>query len=1158
FAPRATMRKPNNFSLLLLASATGRTCLAARGVTHSTTVLKRGADAGLTSSLDATEFGEDFALALFDPCAYDGIISFSHPMSLKPGDRYFSLGQLQLEAMEIVVEEINVSPRCGVLVDGKRYGISMTTYGDDSSKAKVSAIVEHGMIPAADAKEINTTFWLAPYSSGLTGMMSAFANETNTVLIAGGSMRAMYARAAVLLCDAFSANTFAKQNNRVTCMKVLQPVCIVCISYVLSTSYMPRVHLKASTTVFKGYPTIFGTPPPTKKYLAQGIESLAKAGAKTFASVWEDAGFTRGVCAALPELAERFGLAVQSQTEVSAGPTAEDFDPVAQNLSSPDADPDVVVTCVYDKGCVEWVGALRRANWSPRAQVFTVCIGMDSFVDAVGENDAKFFTGIATWDPNLAMRDAVVGWNASEFADLFLANTARKAAYQSASAAGAVTALVQAIERANEFDSDTVASILSTEEFNTVFGKLSFDENGQSKAPSLHLQYGDSGAVQIVYPPESATGTLVYPMPTWAERDCALVSTCTTGSISTSKGSCNADGSCACADPLAISTGRGPDASCVIIPEEDYTHINSALGILGIVLFVIQLSLTVGCMAWTVYYRERRVVKASQPLFLCLVLFGTLVMSLSIIPLGVQGKYRYTEDERTGEVTEIENPDIGRVDAACMALPWLFSIGFGVIFSALFAKIWRVKMLFKAATSFVRKKIGFKVSLFDQVDLRLPKATYSFTLPQKDVAAIMVAVIAVQFIILLCWQIIDPLRWQREVLFTDGNGYPTKSVGHCKSESTLYFIVPLVVVDGLMLFYALYLCFITRNVPSDFQEGTWITASVLSILQILVLAIPILLIVDNNTDAFYFVRTVVIFLITSTVTLLIFLPKMYRLHYSDTNQRRGPTARISTVQEIQRRSQMSGSEVQSSEVHRRSFNDQPSTKNLSKGSASMCSNAAVEVEETLGPKYAKRVSFEGDTPSRGGNRNGSWNKVEMANEEVDAAADLTQSRPDQVMVADAMQADVSESHQADLAVAQCINKENVETDEELGGDDDETTAGCLPDETAMATLNVDTNEVLSEKPITSATLLDEKPAAPTDTSVEKEGLMLDNEVNAAKEQAGDTTKEKDAGEAGEKKKIDKFGGETMAESPVVENSMRHVESPKGGPSEAAAHIRGTN
>lgn len=769
----------------------------ATGVLRSTIIVKRGADPStITSSMEISAFGE--LEEELNECVYDGgIVSFSHPMSLKPSDKFFSTGQLQLSAIEMMVDEINTSPRCGVTVGGKKYGIQLTTFGDDSSSEKVTAIVNSGMVPLAeDSSEYVASFWLGPYSSGLTGKMSPLANSSDAVLVAGGS---------------------------------------------------------SVTSVFKDYPTIFGTFPPSKLYLAQAIEALANAGAKSAASVYESASFTKGVCAAMSDLAEKFNLDLQAEIEVVTSPTAEDLDPVARNLSMAENDPDIVVTCVYDKGCSEWVASMRKSGWSPRAQVFTVCIGMDSFVEAVG-TDAQYMMGISPWDPSLAMRDDVVGWSAEEFSDLFLAYTQRTSTYHAASAAASVGALVQAIERVDSFATDAVSDVLATEKFNTLYGLLSFDDNGQSQAPSLHLQYDTNLTVQTVYPVEFSSAKLVYPMPTWLNRDCNILSKCLTGE---SVGVCQVDGSCMCDDENAVSSGVGGAAKCVYIPPEDLTYISPALQALGYTLFAIQAFLSLACAAWAVYYRNRRVVKASQPLFLCLISFGAFVISLAIIPMAEQGEYRYLVDPLTGMQTDEPNPNASNLDAACMAWPWLFSMGFAVVFSALFAKIWRIRLVFKAAQTFVRKQVGV-----------------------KDVLFIMVAVIMVQAIVLTAWNIVDPLVWERNVLTEDVNGFPIKSVGFCSSANALAFLIPLVVIDALMLFYALYLCFITRKVSAEYQEGTWITASILSIIQILVLSIPILVIVDNDNNAYYFVRAAIMFLVSFTVTVLIFFPKMYRLHFA--------------------------------------------------------------------------------------------------------------------------------------------------------------------------------------------------------------------------------------------------------------------------------------
>jgi len=798
---------------------------AASGVTRNTLVLRRGADSGqLTSTLDPSVFasvsvGPDGQVEEVDErCTFDGYVSLSHPMSLKSRDKFFSTGQLQQRSIEMMVDEINAN-RCGVGVDGRRYGLSLTTFGDDSSKAKVGAIVGNGMVPlSADAEDgdgvglgagpagggaedVAASYWLGPYSSGLTGAMSPAANETGTVMVAGGA---------------------------------------------------------ASTAVFEGYPTIFGTFPPTSKYLAQAVEALSRAGARTAASLWEDASFTRGVCAALPGLAERHGMTLLSQTEVPASPTALDLDPISAEFSRPGKDPDVVVTCVYDAGCAEWIRSMRRSGWSPRSNVFTVCVGMDKFVGEVG-TDAMYMTGISPWDASLAMSDEVVGWTAGEFAGRFVNTTSRTPTYHSASGAASVGVLVQAIERAGTFDSGAVAGVLATGEFETLYGRLSFDRNGQSQAPSLYLQYDANMTVQTVFPPDASSGTLVYPMPTWDERDCLLESTCPSGSEYTRSGTCSADGTCLCSSRY-VSNGVGADASCVLIPEEDMTYISSSLLVVGLIFFGLQSFLSVSCAGWTVYYSKRSVVRASQPIFLNFVSLGTFLISATILPLGIQGEYR--------------DDSIGSVDAACMAAPWLFSLGFSIVFSALAAKILRITKVMHAAANFQRKKVEV-----------------------KDVMGIMVVVVMVQVVILVCWQLIDPMTWQRELIAEDINGYPTQSVGSCQSDHALRYLVPLAVVDFLLLAVALILCFKSRKLSNQFQEGMYIAASVVSMLQILMLAVPILVIVENDTSAFYFVLAVVVFLISFTVQCLIFFPKIYRLHLGPggTNVRRSGTSVVSGV-----------------------------------------------------------------------------------------------------------------------------------------------------------------------------------------------------------------------------------------------------------------------
>merc|ERR1712190_413399 len=175
----------------------------------------------------------------------------------------------------------------------------------------------------------------------------------------------------------------------------------------------------------------------------------------------------------------------------------------------------------------------------------------------------------------------------------------------------------------------------------------------------------------------------------------------------------------------------------------------------------------------------------SQPIFLVLVSVGCMILILSIIPLLVEGEYRYQQHPITGQLTNEPNHEIWKADAACMAVPWFFGVGFVITFSALFAKIWRMR------------KIMNEARLMRRVIVQ-----------PKDIVIIIVFFLSLEISLLLAWQIIAPLKWERKVLSTDENGYPTKSVGMCTSEKNMEFVIPYAVLNLGCLLYALCLSYI--------------------------------------------------------------------------------------------------------------------------------------------------------------------------------------------------------------------------------------------------------------------------------------------------------------------------------------------------------------
>jgi hypothetical protein len=281
--------------------------------------------------------------------------------------------------------------------------------------------------------------------------------------------------------------------------------------------------------------------------------------------------------------------------------------------------------------------------------------------------------GVTPWDSSLQIKDAVTGWSASEFASRF-----RKASkqddtsdvpYQAAMAASLISMLHLTIQGVNNFrqNGPQLANYVSKNTFQTMGGKLAFDENGQLKAPSLTVQYDANGVVQTVYPPDASSGPILYPMPTWDRRDCEKLSGCegkrgnSTDTLIYTGNVCDDSGMCVCGDPLNFKpVGSGTTANCIQFEEMNY--IDHRLKALSWALSGLLLAFCIFSLGWTYYYRKNSLVKVSQPLFLGFVVVGSIVSALSILPMSIEASYREDTD------------DIRVVDAACMATPWLWGM----------------------------------------------------------------------------------------------------------------------------------------------------------------------------------------------------------------------------------------------------------------------------------------------------------------------------------------------------------------------------------------------------------------------------------------------------------------------------------------------------
>ena len=295
-------------------------------------------------------------------------------------------------------------------------------------------------------------------------------------------------------------------------------------------------------------------------------------------------------------------------------------------------------------------------------------------------------------------------------------------------------------------------------------------------------------------------------------------------------------------------------AVCTRVPLENYNFIEQAWLSGGYAMIATISFAGVVSLIWMHLYRCKNVVTASQPLFLGLLVVGAIFSVFTILPMSAQTKYRYLQDPMTGELTDEPNPDIPLIDAACAIAPWLYGIGFSIIFSALCAKIHRVKRIFSAGSAMRRKKVNV-----------------------KDVMIIMAVIMTGETIILSVWTALDPPKWER-VIVQEVNGYVLESTGSCHSDGTNTFLLVQVLYHVACLLYVLFLCWQTSDIPTEFAEGSYISLSILCLFQLSVLAVPIAYMVQDTAYVYYFVRAMFLFLQNFTVLALIFGPKMLRVY----------------------------------------------------------------------------------------------------------------------------------------------------------------------------------------------------------------------------------------------------------------------------------------
>jgi 7 transmembrane sweet-taste receptor of 3 GCPR len=134
----------------------------------------------------------------------------------------------------------------------------------------------------------------------------------------------------------------------------------------------------------------------------------------------------------------------------------------------------------------------------------------------------------------------------------------------------------------------------------------------------------------------------------------------------------------------------------------------------------------------------------------------------------------------------------------------------------------------------------------------------------------LVVLVLAALLILSLWTALDPLQWSRVEI----NEITGESFGQCTDNSSGAFLIPLMVVVVIPTFLTLFMAWKTKDVDKAYSESKWIFSLVLLQLEVIIFAVPVIVILRGvSTDGKYLGMVIIVWSLPMSTLGLIMVPK---------------------------------------------------------------------------------------------------------------------------------------------------------------------------------------------------------------------------------------------------------------------------------------------
>ena len=257
----------------------------------------------------------------------------------------------------------------------------------------------------------------------------------------------------------------------------------------------------------RGLKYIWGTPfPVVPSWSARYFDMITKVSPQpqSIYFITHDNPVMKGISATWIKKAEAQGLKVLGNETFS--PEMKDFTALIAKVRAAKAD--IVYIASYDNASVPLVQQMRQLRVRAMDVHHTMLTG--ALFRQVGK-DIEGMTGELSWYPGVKGDYSDLVETVMKRSDVtmfdYIWTLGRLTSYLT---------MVQAIEKAGVVDRERVKEALFKGTFKSPAGDVTFDEKGFPNTGAFTVQM-QNGKVNVVWPPEVATGKLIWPSPTWQQ-----------------------------------------------------------------------------------------------------------------------------------------------------------------------------------------------------------------------------------------------------------------------------------------------------------------------------------------------------------------------------------------------------------------------------------------------------------------------------------------------------------------------------------------------------------------------------------------------------------------------------------------------------------------